>query len=76
MNGVSKEERRALLRSALEKAASGAVGFTSDESAALSDLDRAEARTFREAWRGMRSESRLFLFRELLLYRLSKNLCC
>lgn len=65
MNGVSKEERRALLRSALEKAASGAVGFTSDESAALSDLDRAEARTFREAWRGMRSESRLFLFREL-----------
>ena len=49
MNGVSKEERRALLRSALEKAASGAVGFTSDESAALSDLDRAEARTFREA---------------------------
>ena len=65
MNGVSKEERRALLRSALEKAASGAVGFTSDESAALSDLDRVEARTFREAWRGMRSESRLFLFREL-----------
>lgn len=65
MNGVSKEERRALLRSALEKAASGAVGFTSDESAALSDLDRAEARIFREAWRGMRSESRLFLFREL-----------
>lgn len=65
MNGTTKEERRALQRSALAKAASETMGFTSAESAALSDLDRTERKSFREAWRGMRLKSRLFLFREL-----------
>lgn len=65
MNGTTKEERQALQRSALAKAASETMGFTSAESAALSDLDRTERKSFREAWRGMRLKSRLFLFREL-----------
>ena len=65
MNGTTKEERRALQRSALAKAVSETMGFTSAESAALSDLDRTERKSFREAWRGMRLKSRLFLFREL-----------